>query len=500
MRLSRKFQIVVLAVVLLAVVSSGVALVSAWQVAGMMRQATSQYLPAIRAAEEVEIALLEQRELAAFYVKDSDPAWLARLRIKKQEFLEWLALARRMTTGADRLGILDDLGKVYAEYDRARSEAIELQNQGQRAKAEAAVERRVRQLGDRAYDLCERYIDSNTAYIDGETASVHREMGRVTLWVTFCSLLTIVMGIGLLWLFFHSVLLPLRRMVADAREIAVGDRASPTGLPDDEMRTVGLYLSTLMSDVVDARTALEESRQRMVSAEKLASVGKLAASVAHEIRNPLTSMKMWLFSLQKKMGADPGAARKLGIISEEVERLESIVHHFLEFARPPHLKRCVCDLQPLVEGCLELFADQARAKGVATQGPTAQGLPRVMADGEQFRQVLLNLLGNALDATPSGGQIGLEIDAENAADGRQMLVLRVRDTGTGMAAEVRRRIFEPFFTTKDRGTGLGLCIAARIMAEHNGRLVLESTSEQGTTFALWVPVAEAGDHESNSRG
>jgi len=488
MRFSSKFQAVILAVVLLAILSSGLALVSAWQIAGMLRLTTTEHLPAIRAAEELEIALLEERELAGMYLKDSNPAWLQRLNSRKDAFDGWLAQARNLTRGT-RLGILGRLEKVYGEYDLARSEAIRLQADGEHAKAEAVLEHRVEPLGDQAYELCERFIDAHVTYIDGELAMADRKMKQATAVVTVGALLTIVMGAALVWLFFGGVLLPLRRMVADARQFTAGGGEEPVGLPDDEMRAMGIYFSTLMSDVADARTALDESRQRMLNAEKLASVGKLAASVAHEIRNPLTSMRMWLFSLQKSMGADPGAGRKLGIISEEVTRLESIVHHFLEFSRPPQLHCRPCDLAALVEATLELFQQQAEGREVTVCGPAPGEFPAALADGEQVRQVLLNLLGNALEATPSGGKIELSLVGETGGDGRPMLVLRVRDTGSGMPSDVRRRIFEPFFTTKEHGTGLGLCIAARIMAEHGGRLILESTSEQGTTFALWIPVA-----------
>ena len=488
MRLSTKFQGVIFAVVVLAVASSSAALVSAWQIAGMMRQATAEYLPAIRAAEEVEIALLEQRELAGFFLKDGNHAWLDKLRGRKEEFQQWLSEARLTTHDSRRLSVLEQLEKVYGQYDQARSEAIALAATNP-AEAGRMLDRQVRTLGDQAYDLCERYIDDNTAFIDGATAGAQRQMAHVTLGVTVCSLLTIAMATVLLLLFFRGVLVPLRRMVAEARQFTGGEGLAPFSLPADELPAMGVYLGALMSNVADARTALEESRQRVMAAEKLASVGKLAASVAHEIRNPLTSMKMWLFSLRKRSGGDPGASRKLGIIAEEVERLESIVHHFLEFARPPQLKPRAMQLGPLVDGVVELVHDRAAANEVKLTGPAQAELPPAMVDAEQLRQVLLNLVGNALEATAAGGQVALSIDPDTAGDGREMLVLRVCDTGAGMSDEVRRRLFEPFFTTKEQGTGLGLCIAARIMAEHNGRLVVETTSPQGTTFALWIPVA-----------
>ena len=122
-----------------------------------------------------------------------------------------------------------------------------------------------------------------------------------------------------------------------------------------------------------------------------------------------------------------------------------------------------------------------------------------MADAAQFKQVLLNLLGNAADAMAGGGEIRIAATAEKDADGRPMVVVRVCDTGPGMPPDVQRRIFEPFFTTKEKGTGLGLCIAAQIMARHDGGLVLESSTEKGTTFAVWMPIAPEGLDGQNPR-
>ncbi len=123
----------------------------------------------------------------------------------------------------------------------------------------------------------------------------------------------------------------------------------------------------------------------------------------------------------------------------------------------------------------------------------------MLADLNQVEQVFLNLLGNAADAMAGGGEIRIVCGAEKDADGRPMLVVRVCDTGPGMPQDVQRRIFEPFFTTKDTGTGLGLCIAAQIMARHGGLLVLESSTDKGTTFAVWMPVARGDSRGQDPR-
>ena len=134
-----------------------------------------------------------------------------------------------------------------------------------------------------------------------------------------------------------------------------------------------------------------------------------------------------------------------------------------------------------------------KEKNITIVQGAATDLPPVVTDPEQLKQVLINLLNNAAEATPNGGEIHIVTTVEKEADGRSMVVVRISDSGCGMDEDVQRRVFEPFFSTKEEGTGLGLCIAARIMAAQDGLLVLESSSEKGTTFAVWTPIAQASE-------
>jgi signal transduction histidine kinase len=234
-----------------------------------------------------------------------------------------------------------------------------------------------------------------------------------------------------------------------------------------------------------------------MNAEKLATVGKLAAGVAHEIRNPLTAVKMWLFSIRKAVGDEPDLDRKCEIISEEIARLERIVCNFLEFSRPPAPKLEAQSVSVLIDKTLELFGHRIEEKRLRLVRSGAEQVIPVRADGEQLKQVFVNVLDNAVEATAERGEIRIVVDAAGGVGDRSMVVVRIQDTGRGMPQDVCERIFEPFYTTKDDGTGLGLCIAAQIMARHDGRLVLESSTERGTTFAVWIPTVREESHEQN---
>ena len=154
----------------------------------------------------------------------------------------------------------------------------------------------------------------------------------------------------------------------------------------------------------------------------------------------------------------------------------------------------------MIDHTLELLSPRLIERGIHVQHPISmRSLPPVIADASQFRQVLLNLFENAVDAMPAGGEIRITTTVENDASGQSMVVVRISDSGQGMPQGIQRRVFEPFFTTKESGTGLGLCIAAQVMVRHGGALVLESSTDKGTSFAVWMPIAQEGDNGQDPR-
>ena len=254
---------------------------------------------------------------------------------------------------------------------------------------------------------------------------------------------------------------------------------------------------------------LRRIRSQLFQAERLALAGKLAASMAHEIRSPLTAMKMWLFAIRTAAGPDAELQRKFDIVAEEMTRLENMVLAFLEFSRPrerttegrrPFLLlseftstperryRAQC-ISAIIDKTWNLACHQVRHKRIRFLCDNRAGLPPVLADPQQLQQVFLNLLNNAVEATPEGGEIRFQAVLEELRGAGERVVVRVQDTGPGIPQEVRARLFEPFTTTKETGTGLGLYIASQIMARLGGKLVLESSTAAGTSFAVWIPLA-----------
>jgi signal transduction histidine kinase len=241
--------------------------------------------------------------------------------------------------------------------------------------------------------------------------------------------------------------------------------------------------------IAPLRLKLVESQALAARQEKLASLGMLAAGVAHEIRNPLTAIKAAAFILLRKSPAASQDHADAELMLREISRLERIVNDFLQFARPgvPELTTLPAEL-PLQEVQLLMGHLLSEARIHLVLEPSAP--MRIKADAGQLKQVLINLVQNAADSIGGGGTITLRARADRKhLNGRQteVVILEVADTGKGIAPDVEKRLFDPFFTTKDSGTGLGLSIAARIVYEHGGALQYQTQLNLGTTFGIVLP-------------
>ena len=249
-------------------------------------------------------------------------------------------------------------------------------------------------------------------------------------------------------------------------------------LRDDEGSLIGRI--ALFRDLSE----LQHLRKEVERSQRLAAVGSLAAGVAHEIRNPLSSLKGFATYFRQRYGEVPDDVKVADIMIQEVDRLNRVITELLEFSRPMELKRKATDLVELVRHTLGTLEGQAREKGVTVKTALSSGFPEAFIDADRMTQVFLNLFLNALAATDRGGVLSVGVALQ---DGRSLRVT-VTDTGTGIRKEDLGRIFDPYFTTKSSGTGLGLAIVHQIVEAHGGEIRLDSEPGKGTTFTILFPI------------
>jgi two-component system sensor histidine kinase PilS (NtrC family) len=271
---------------------------------------------------------------------------------------------------------------------------------------------------------------------------------------------------------------------ADGAELFLGFSSSP--LKDSGNAVIGRVV--IFQDL----TPIKRMEERVRIADRLAGVGELAAGLAHEIRNPLASIAGASQMLHEAGGLPPESHTLLDIIEKESTRLNGLITEFLEFAGPMPRDVKPVDLASLVERIAgAVRAGEAREKGIVVERRGDSRL-RVEGDAEQLAQVLWNLLRNAIQATPTGGRVTVDLFPQ-VRHGERFAVLSVSDNGSGIAPGVLGRIYNPFFTTKEGGTGLGLAISQRIVITHRGFLEVRSTQGEGTVFSVLLPEWTGGD-------
>ena len=230
---------------------------------------------------------------------------------------------------------------------------------------------------------------------------------------------------------------------------------------------------------------LVEKQQQLVQAEKLATVGRMAAKVAHEIRNPLGSISLNLESLEEDWHStrhEADAPRLMGAIRGQIETLNAVVEEYLRFARLPAPKPEVVQVDDVLRDLLAFLHEETEGRRIAVKLEVGAGLPPIRVDPRLLRQALLNLIRNACEAMPGGGTLTVA-----ARQGAHEVEIAVADTGAGIPAGDLPRVFEPFFTTKGDGTGLGLAIGRQIALAHGGDLTCENARGAGATFTLRLP-------------
>ncbi len=385
---------------------------------------------------------------------------------------------------ADDEPVFDGLSQALAHDDMVTAVAAqrtllahELESERRLSTLIKALRRRVKALSDRA---------------DREQAQ--------TLRLTLAAMLVAVILGMLTTLRARRILDPLARLRDRARAVARGELDTvPVPTAEDEIGELAQEFERMVGAVGARDVALREANEKQLRAERLAAVGRMAAHVTHEVRNPLSSMALNAEMLGDELDAmgEPGSEsrRLVGSIQREIDRLTRITEEYLRVARLPTPRLQREDLGALVEDTVLFVAQEMSVAGVALTKVIEEGVPAVRADESQLRQALLNLLRNAREAmelaSVASARVTVRVTARSR-DGVAGAAVCVSDAGPGLSPEALAHLFELFFTTKARGSGLGLSLSREIAVAHGGSLDAERASEAdggGASFVIWLPAA-----------
>jgi signal transduction histidine kinase len=494
--------------ILVGLLLAGACLVSALSIQRLQRNLSrilSQNVASLAAALELENKVRQLRYHSLLYLTEPNPANRAIITDDEQKFEEALGEARQAANTPQEVEYVEKIARGFAQY------RDEMANLRQQVKLHGPIKdlHLLTEINPikHVVEPCEKLKDSSQEQLLASSRDSEFASSRAQLALLFLGLVGPVGG-GLVG---YGIVRGLTRTIAqlsvrvqdvvqrlngpldlsqegcedDGAGGAVIDVAQVTVAPGDDLGGLDRQMQHVVQRVEEVTKRLQRHHWEMLRAEQLAAVGQLAAGVAHEVRNPLTGMKLLVEAALRPGKRKPLSEEDLEVIHGEITRLEETVGNFLAFARLPAPQRQVCDLREALARPLDLVRARARQQQVRLAVETPERPLPVSLDAGQFSTVLVNLFLNALDAMPRGGELRVELGADEGE-----CRLRVRDTGPGIAPEVAARLFTPFASTKPTGTGLGLSLSRRIVEEHGGTITAANSPTGGACFTITLPRAE----------
>jgi signal transduction histidine kinase len=413
---------------------------------------------AFHRSDYVEASIRDLLETVLQFDSRKDPSVRARFLSKAQVLKKWISAHQAPLT---KSSTGESMARIEAAFEVYLSRSITLMDERAKAGTVPPADTALEIANYNAapvLDLCKQLSEAEQVALAQFLKDSHRSLGR--LQQLLLALLLLLLGLG---------------------------------------GVVGL--SVYRELLAPLRSQLRQSRAIIQRHEKLASLGTLAAGVAHEIRNPLTAINVRIHSLKRSLIEGSSEHEDATVIDSEIGRLEGIVQDFLQFARPAEPKFVTVSADSLLAKVQRLLAGQLEKNSIQL---TLESPPDVWirVDPHQVEQALINLVQNAAESIERDGKICLCARTETARLGGRpcpVVVLEVSDTGKGIPLEVQKRLFDPFFTTKEEGTGLGLSIAARIVEQQGATLQYKTELNRGTTFGIVLPLAEPDEDEPTTQ-
>jgi two-component system, NtrC family, sensor histidine kinase HydH len=479
---------VTLPAVIIGALLLGTCLIGAWSINRLQNNRDlilSKNVRSLRKAQEMEIRLRQLHSHTFPYLIDPTPQRRTLVEEDHRQFEQALAESRQLASLPEEQKLIESVESGYRRY-RAELDSLSRLHSPGLSRIDLlrwADTHPVRHL----LTPCEELLRVNTQAME-ETARESQAVGEQSQAVLIVLGVLgpaggLLCGFGVAWGLSRSIT-RLRVHLRDATAHLDQELGSLQMRGEGDLRQLDQQMEQVVSRVREVVARSQQQQQEMLRAEQLAAVGQLAASMAHEVRNPLTSIKLLVSAALRSQPHRTLSPEDLQVIHNQVSRLEGKVQELLDFARPPDAVRETCDLRELVNHALDLVRARIQQFDIRLDVDLPERSVIAAVDRDQFTSVLINLFLNALDAMPHGGHLSITLGHTPRRDIR----LAVADTGTGIDSAIAGRLFTPFASTKQTGTGLGLSICRRVIRDHGGTLTGENRLEGGALFTILLPV------------
>jgi signal transduction histidine kinase len=448
----------------------------------------------VSTAKEMGNELIAIKGLTYTYLVNKSEFWLDSLNNRKTNFIIHLERARRESNTSEEESLVNQVSALFSNFEQSIHQAVLLYKMGDVTESNAILAYSAKDLLETIQNKSNEFLSLNfnaELFHENELAKTNALVLKILIWV---GLVSIVLGVTIGWLISHMLFSPINQLVLTVRGAsgeAVFEEFSVQ--PTSELEELGERIKKLIERINRANEDLSKNKMLLQHSNKFANLGKIAPTIAHEIRNPLASIKMLVYSIGEEENIPASVKEDLNIISREIDRMEKFTKDFLKFAKPadPNFS----EINPLesLQEIIKLLSPRLKKNRIVLNDNQLKSNCTVLADMDQLKQIYMNIILNAIEVMPNGGELRVNSETISLSDAIQgsknCLKISFIDSGPGIPIAIFDNVFEPFIKGADLGVGIGLSISQSIAQSHGGWIKAENNSiGQGATFSLFLPI------------
>lgn len=491
------YRLLVWLLLLIALIMGGGYLVIAWSY--NLQKETEQRIDAaqqnVNVAREMEIELVRLRGFTLIYLVHKSQQWQDSIKAHEKKFIIYLEQARRKSASAEETALIQQISALFSNYERNINNAATLVEKYQISKANSLIIYAAKDLLDTINEKARQLIRLNIQAEDRYELDIVQANTIIIRTMISLGIGGILAGLLLGWIISRMVFNPINQLILQVRSASGGAFLEKLEVPaHGDLEELGDNIRALIQRINQAQEALDKTKQLLQYSNKYAALGKVAPTVAHEIRNPLAAIKMLVYSMKEANDFPDTWRQDLEIITSEIDRMDDFIRNFLKFARPPDPVFTVLDPVVVLQEVINLLKPKFKSNNINLFDNTFDARAMIMADSGHMKQLFMNLLINAMEAMPDGGSVILATsvyEKKNEEDENvSYLKIIFEDTGHGIPEKVLQNMFEPFIKGSDQGVGLGLSICQSIAGIHKGWIEARNKPEsRGAIFTIFLPVS-----------
>ena len=491
MKFHISYQMIVWSLVTIAIIMAGGFLIISY-IYKLQDETTvlmEQNVRSAKTAKELTLSLYDIRAASLTYLFDRSPERIAILQQKQSDFITLLQKAKESANTEEENMLIQQISALFSNYQQTLTNALELHKIGRISQPNKLIVHASQDLINTIEEKTNEFIIKNEVAQAEYEESIRKNDDIIRSAMYALGFGGIIIGLVLGWMVARILLNPIYKLVLKVRDAAGSEVVEHIQMsPGKELEELDLHINRLIGRINKANEDLKKNRELLERSSKLAAIGKIAPALAHEIRNPLTAIKMLIYAMMQEPDISKDKLHDLEIITHEINRVEGFLQNFLKYARPAKPQMQMVSIVPVLKEMIQLMQPRLKQNNITLVENHDQENLKINADPDMIKQVVMNLMLNAIESMGPDGE--LRFSTQVTVDDQENKTFRIiiSDNGPGIPDDILDSLFDPFVKGKDQGIGLGLSISQRIAELHHGWISATNNPDKGASFTVNLPL------------